>query len=75
MDKTEAPAMYARQTINIPLILRADSLTIIKWWVDALYAAHPYMRVHSGVTMSFGRGSVMGIAKKHKINVKISTKA
>ena len=59
----------------MPLILRADILTIIKWWVDASYAAHPYMRGHWGVTMSFGRGSVMGIAKKHKINVNSSTKA
>ena len=47
--------LYVRRTINMPLILRADSLTIIKWWVEASYAAHPDIIGHTGVTMTFGR--------------------
>ena len=35
----------------MPLIIRADSLTIIKWWVDASYDMHPDMRVHMEATM------------------------
>ena len=31
---------YAKATLYMPLILRADSLTIIKWWVDASFAVH-----------------------------------
>ena len=46
---------YVRQTINMPLVLRAYSLTIIKWWVYASYSAHPDIRGHMGATMSFGR--------------------
>ena len=59
----------------MPLILRADSLIIIKCWVDSSDAAHLYMRGHMGATMSFGRVSVTGITNNHKINANISTKA
>jgi hypothetical protein len=31
---------YSRGTIYMPLILRAYSLNITKWWVDASYATH-----------------------------------
>ena len=44
---------YFTRTIDIPLILKSGSLTIIKWWVYASYSAHPYMRGIMGGTMSF----------------------
>jgi hypothetical protein len=31
---------YIRSTIYMPLILRADGLNIVKWWVDASFATH-----------------------------------
>ena len=31
---------YLWDTIYIPLILRAESLNVIKWWVDILYEVH-----------------------------------
>jgi hypothetical protein len=31
---------YIRGTIYMPLILKADSLNIVKWWSDASYATH-----------------------------------
>jgi hypothetical protein len=64
---------YIRGTIYMPLILRADSLNIIKWWVDASYATHGDCRRHSGATMSLGRGSMIGMSKKQKLNTKSST--
>ena len=64
---------YVWRTINIPLILSTYRLTVIKWWVDASYVAHTGMRGPTGATMSLGRGSVTGIAKKQKINAKIPT--
>ena len=66
---------YVRRTINLPLILRVYILTVIKWWFDASYAAHPDIRGHTGATMSLGRGSVTGIAKKHTITDKSSMEA
>jgi hypothetical protein len=32
--------MYMKSTINMPLILRDDSLNVIKWWVDVSFATH-----------------------------------
>ena len=29
-----------RGTLHFPLILRANSLSVIKWWVDAYFSAH-----------------------------------
>jgi hypothetical protein len=31
---------YIRSTIHIPFILRAEILNVIKWWMDAYFAAH-----------------------------------
>ena len=35
---------YLKRTIKLPQILQADGINVIKWWVDALYAAHDVMR-------------------------------
>ena len=61
---------YVRRKINLPIILRAESLTVIQWWVDATYKANPYMRSHKGVTMSLERVPVTGIANNYRINAK-----
>ena len=51
---------------------------MLKWWVDALYAAHDDMWGHTGGTMSMGkdgRGSIISISKKQKLKTKSSTEA
>ena len=32
---------YIRGTMHLTILLRANSLSVIKWWVDASFAAHP----------------------------------
>jgi hypothetical protein len=64
---------YIRGTIYMPLILRVDNLNVIKWWVDASYATHGDCRGHTGVMMSLGRGAIIGMSKKQKLNTKSST--
>jgi hypothetical protein len=59
-------------TMYMPLILRTDILNIIKWWVDASYATHGDCRGHTGATLSLGRGFVIGMSKKQKLNTKSS---
>ena len=51
---------------------------MLKWWVDASYAVHEYMRGHTGGTMSLGkdgRGLIIIISKKQNLNAKSSTEA
>ena len=66
---------YVNFTIWLPLILSVDNLNAVNWWVDASYVAHDDMCRHTGATMSLGRGSVLTMSKKQKINTQISTKA
>ena len=72
-DKLKRVLRYVKGTINMKLILRADSLNVVKWWVDASFATHRDYRGHTGATMSLGRGSVIGASKKQKINTRSST--
>ena len=66
---------YIKCTIRLPLILSADNLNIIKWWVESSYAAHDNMRGNTGETMYLGHGSVLSMSKRKKLNMKSSTEA
>ena len=58
---------YLRGSIEMPLILRADSVPVPKWWVDGSHATHPNMRGHSGGCMSLGKGMPINTSTKQKI--------
>ena len=62
-------------TLDYRLKLGADSMTILKTWVDASYAPHQDMRSHTGGCSSFGNGVVMSRSSKQKLNSKSSTEA
>ena len=57
---------YIRGTPHIPLILRADSLSFIKWWVDASFSAHPDCKGRTGAMIYMGSGSIMELSRKKK---------
>ena len=57
------------------LKLGADNLRVVKWFVDASFAVHPDYRSHTGAVMTFGKGSVMGMSRKQKLNTRSSTEA
>ena len=53
-------------------------MNVLKWWVDASYAAHENMRGRTRGTMSMGkdrRGSIISVSKKQKLHTKSSTEA
>ena len=58
---------------ELPLILRADSATVVKWWVDGSHAIHPNMRGHSGGCVSLGMGMLITGLSKQKLNMRSST--
>ena len=66
---------YLNGTQKDVLCLSADDLHIIKWWVDASFAVHPDFRSHTGMAMSFGRGSAINNSQKQKLNSDSSTTA
>ena len=66
---------YFNGTLDMPLILGADSLAESKLWVDAAYAVHDDMKSHTGGATSLGRGAIMCKSTKRKLNTKSSTEA
>ncbi len=66
---------YLKGTLHMPLVLSADLLTLLCWWVDAAYAVHHNCKGRMGAGMSFGQGMACSDSWKHKIMTKSSTEA
>ena len=54
---------YIRGTLHLPLILRDNSLSVLKWWVDAPFTTHPYFKENTGVMMSMVSVSIMELSR------------
>ena len=57
------------------MILSADDLHVIKWYVDSSFAVHPDFRSHTGGTFTYGQGSPITMSRKQKLNTRSSTEA
>ena len=55
--------------------LTADSLSSIFWWVDESFGVHWYSTGHTSAMMSMGKGAIVNILIKHKMNVASSTES
>ena len=51
----------------------ADKLNILKWYVDTSFAVHTDFKSHTGVVMTMGKGAMMSMSRKQKLNTKSST--
>ena len=56
---------YLKRTIKSPMILQADGVNVLKWWMDASYAAHDNMRGHTGGTMKMVKDGCRSIKEFH----------
>jgi hypothetical protein len=66
---------FLKRLWHIPLQLEAESLNVIKWYVDASFAAHYDMKIHTGGTMMLGKGAIQSVSTKQKVNTRSSTEA
>ena len=66
---------YLDNTRDDLLVLSAENLQVIKWYVDAAFAVHPDFRSHTGAVAVLGQGGVITMSKKQKINTRSSTTA
>lgn len=64
---------YLNGTKYMKLTLTVDSLNIIRWWVDSSYMTHEDCKGHNGGMMTLGRGAVVSMSGKQKLNVRSST--
>jgi hypothetical protein len=66
---------YINGTRKDKLILSADDLHVIKWYVDCAFAVHPDFKSHTGGNMTYGQGAPMSMSRKQKLNTRSSTEA
>ena len=66
---------YLRATMDLPLTLEADNLSVPKRWVDASFAVHDDMKSHTGGALSLGNCIVYETSTRQKINTKSSTES
>jgi len=66
---------YINGTRKDVLILSADDLRVLKWYVDSAFAVHPDFKSHTGGTLTLGRGAPISISRKQKLNTTSSTTA
>ena len=58
-----------------PLTPGSDGTSVVQWFVDASFAVHRDMRSHTRGVMIMGKGAVIVMSNKQKINAKSSTEA
>ena len=73
--KLERLMLFLHSTKMDKLILSAEDLHIIRWWIDASFAVHPDFKSHTGAAMSFGLGAAISGSNKQKLNTRSSTTA
>ena len=67
--------LYLKGTLHMKRHLSDDLLTNIMWWVDASYGVHWDYKGHTGAMMFMGRGAIVNVSRKHKLNVGSSTES
>ena len=65
--------MYLKGTHHMKHYLSAHSLSRIHWYVDASYGVHWDSKGHTLAMMTMGRGAIVNVPRKHKLNVGSST--
>jgi hypothetical protein len=55
------------------LILSADDLHVIKWYVNAAFTIYPNFKSHTGGNMTYGQEAPISMSRKQKINTQSST--
>ena len=53
--------------------MKADSLIMIRWWIDDSYGLHWDCKGHTGEMISMGKGALVNITRKHRLNKGSST--
>ena len=59
---------YLKGTLYMKRHMSAECLNMIRWWVDASYGVHWDCKGHTGAMMSMGKGSIVNVLRKHKLN-------
>ena len=73
--KLAAVIKYIREMIHLPLLIGWDKSCVLTWSVDAAFVVHEDIRSHTGAALTMGKGAILSLSTKQKINTKSSTEA
>ena len=61
--------MYLKGTLYMKRYIGAESVCIIKWWVDVSYGVQGCTGIAKGTPaiVSMGKGGMVNISRKHKV--------
>ena len=74
-SKLERVLKYLNKTKDLVLTLKCNSPMTILASIDASYAVHRDLKSHSGISISFGSGTIYAESTKQKLVTKSSTEA
>lgn len=57
------------------MTIEMDDKMLLQWWIDASFAVHQDMRSHTGAIFMIGKGAMVVLLNKQKINADSSTVA
>ena len=66
---------YIRETIHLPLLIGWDESGVLTWSVDTAFAVHEDIQSHTGAALTMGKGAILSLSTKQKINTKSSMEA
>lgn len=66
---------YLENTMDMPLILKIDNLSIVKTWVDVAFAVHEDYKSHTGNVISMGKGALYARSIGQKLNTTSTTES
>jgi len=64
--KLKRVMQYLRETLQLPLILEADGMYVMKSWIDISFAIYHDMRSQIGTAISFGKEAVYSLSTCQK---------
>ena len=71
--KVKRVLKYLKSTHTMPLRLKIQQLQKPMWDIDAAHTVHMDCKGQTGAGMTFGRGAVMLLCRKQKVNTRSST--
>ena len=61
-----------KETKDMKLMLRVESLSVMNWWIYASYNTYDGCRGHTGSMTILGKGGVIRLSLKQKLNLNSS---
>ena len=66
---------YLQETRYLPLILKDDDSSVLKWYIGGFFTIHNDMIFHNGINLTISKGTTYDSSLKHKLNLKNSAEA